>query len=63
MKILVTFAVASEFAAVARGSMISGQFAHEPFALYAAEIGGNTVRALLTGMGDGRGGRGHALGS
>jgi nucleoside phosphorylase len=41
MKILVTFAVANDFR----------QVAHQPFALYVAEIAGNTVRALLTGMG------------
>lgn len=50
MKILVTFAVANEFAAWRRQHDFR-QVAHEPFALYVAEIGGNTVRALLTGMG------------
>ena len=50
MKILVTFAVASEFA-VWRRHHDFRQVAHEPFALYVCEIGGNAVRALLTGMG------------
>ena len=50
MKILVTFAVASEFA-VWRRHHDFRQIAHEPFALYVSEIGGNAVRALVTGMG------------
>lgn len=50
MKILVTFAVASEFAAWRRQHDFR-QVAHEPFPLYVSEIGGNTVRSLLTGMG------------
>jgi nucleoside phosphorylase len=50
MKILVTFAVANEFAAWRRQHDFR-QVAHQPFALYVAEIAGNTVRALLTGMG------------
>ena len=50
MKILVTFAVASEFA-VWRRHHDFRQIAHEPFALYISEIGGNAVRALVTGMG------------
>ena len=50
MKILVTFAVASEFAAWRREHDFR-QVAHEPFALYVSEIAGNAVRALLTGMG------------
>ena len=50
MKILVTFAVESEFAAWRRQHDFR-QVAHEPFALYLSEIAGNTVRALLTGMG------------
>ena len=50
MKILVTFAVASEFG-VWRRQHDFRQVAHEPFALYVSEVGGNTVRALLTGMG------------
>jgi len=50
MKILVTFAVANEFAAWRRQHDFR-QIAHEPFGLYVAEIAGNTVRALLTGMG------------
>jgi len=52
MKILVTFAVDAEFAAWRR----KGQFqrvARQPFPLYAAELGGSTVRVLLTGMGHG----------
>jgi adenosylhomocysteine nucleosidase len=50
MKILVTFAVASEFAAWRRQHDFR-QVAHEPFALYVSEIAGNAVRALVTGMG------------
>jgi len=50
MKILITFAVASEFA-VWRRHHDFRQIAHEPFALYASEIGGNAVRALVTGIG------------
>lgn len=50
MKILVTFAVASEFAAWRRHHDFR-QIAHEPFALYVSEIGGHAVRALVTGMG------------
>ena len=50
MKILVTFAVASEFAAWRRRHDFR-QIAHEPFALYVSEIAGNAVRALVTGMG------------
>jgi nucleoside phosphorylase len=50
MKILVTFAVASEFAAWRRRHDFR-QIAHEPFALYVSEIAGNAVRVLLTGMG------------
>jgi len=50
MKILVTFAVASEFA-VWRRHHDFRQVAHEPFALYVSEIGGHAVRALITGMG------------
>lgn len=50
MKILVTFAVASEFAAWRRQHDFR-QVANEPFALYVSEIAGNAVRALLTGMG------------
>ena len=50
MKILVTFAVGTEFAAWRRQHDFR-QVSHEPFAVYAAEIGGNTVRALLTGIG------------
>src|SRR5437016_13905814 len=50
MKILVTFAVASEFAAWRRRHDFR-QVAHEPFAVYVSEIAGNAVRVLLTGMG------------
>ena len=50
MKILVTFAVGTEFAAWRRQHDFR-QVSHEPFAVYAAEIGGNTVRVLLTGVG------------
>jgi nucleoside phosphorylase len=50
MKILVTFAVGSEFAAWRRQHDFR-QVAHEPFALYVSEIAGNTVRALVTGIG------------
>ncbi len=52
MKILVTFAVASEFAAWRRRHDFR-QIAHEPFALYVSEIAGNAVRGLLTGIGTG----------
>jgi adenosylhomocysteine nucleosidase len=50
MKILVTFAVATEFAAWRRQHDFR-QVAHEPFALYVSEIAGNAVRVVLTGMG------------
>jgi nucleoside phosphorylase len=50
MKILVTLAVASEFAAWRRQHDFR-QIAREPFALYVSEIAGNAVRVLLTGMG------------
>src|SRR5579883_120359 len=50
MKILVTFAVDSEFSAWRRQHDFR-QVAHEPFALYVSEVGGNTVKALITGMG------------
>jgi len=50
MKILVTFAVGSEFAAWRRQHDFR-QVAHEPFALYVSEIAGNSVRALVTGIG------------
>jgi nucleoside phosphorylase len=50
MKILVTFAVAAEFAAWRRRhdfrAAVSG-----PFPLYTAEIGGCTTRVVLTGVG------------
>ena len=50
MKTLVTFAVGTEFAAWRRQRGFR-QIAREPFSLYAAEIGGNPVRVLLTGIG------------
>jgi nucleoside phosphorylase len=50
MKILVTFAVATEFAAWRRQHDFR-QVAHEPFGLYVSEIAGNPVRVVLTGMG------------
>lgn len=50
MKTLVTFAVATEFAAWRRQRGFR-QIAREPFELYAAEIDGNPVRVLLTGIG------------
>ncbi|HEY1965043.1 MAG TPA: hypothetical protein VGG59_08935 [Acidobacteriaceae bacterium] len=50
MKTLVTFAVGTEFAAWRRQRGFR-QVAREPFSLYAAEIGGNPVRVLLTGIG------------
>ena len=62
MKILITFAVASEFA-VWRRHHDFRQIAHEPFALYISEIGGNAVRALVTGMGTAAAARGYALGA
>jgi adenosylhomocysteine nucleosidase len=50
MKILVTFAVATEFAAWRRQHDFR-QVGREPFSLFVAEIAGNTVRVVLTGMG------------
>ncbi len=50
MKILVTFAVGTEFAAW-RQQHDFRQVARDPFPLYVAEIGGSTVRVLLTGIG------------
>src|SRR5437868_15128412 len=50
MKILVTFAVGTEFAAWRRRHDFF-QVSREPFSLYAAEIGGSTTRVLLTGIG------------
>src|SRR5947209_2951088 len=50
MKILVTFAVATEFAAWRRQHDFR-QIAHEPFALFVSEVAGNAVRVVLTGMG------------
>lgn len=51
MKILVTFAVGTEFGAWRRQHDFR-QVSHEPFEVYAAEIGGNNVRVLLTGIGE-----------
>jgi adenosylhomocysteine nucleosidase len=50
MKTLVTFAVGTEFAAWRKQRGFQ-QIAREPFSLYAAHIGGNPVRVLLTGIG------------
>ena len=50
MKILVTFAVPTEFAAWRRQHDFR-QVAQEPFALYTSEICGSAVRVLLTGIG------------
>jgi nucleoside phosphorylase len=50
MKTLVTFAVATEFAAWRRQRGFR-LVAREPFPLYAADVGGNPVRVLLTGIG------------
>src|SRR5712671_1307489 len=50
MKILVTFAVPTEFAAWRRRHAFR-QVARDPFPLYVADIGGSTVRALVTGIG------------
>lgn len=51
MKILVTFAVQAEFAAWRRQGQFR-QVARQPFPLYAAEVGGSSVRVLLTGIGN-----------
>jgi adenosylhomocysteine nucleosidase len=50
MKILVTFAVPTEFAPWRRQRDFR-QISAVPFPLYAAEIGASTVRVLLTGVG------------
>ena len=50
MKILITFAVPTEFKAW-RQRHAFRQVAHDPFPLYVADIAGSTVRALLTGIG------------
>jgi adenosylhomocysteine nucleosidase len=50
MKILVTFAVAAEFAAWRRRGGFR-QIGSDPFPVYAAAMGGSTVRVLLTGIG------------
>jgi adenosylhomocysteine nucleosidase len=51
MKILVTFAVHAEFAAWRKKGRFH-QVTRRPFALYAADAGGSSVRVLLTGIGD-----------
>jgi adenosylhomocysteine nucleosidase len=50
MKILVTFALKAEFAAWQRRRNFR-QLAERPYPLYAADMGGNSVRVLLTGIG------------
>jgi nucleoside phosphorylase len=50
MKILVTFALGIEFAAWRRQHQFH-ELQREPFPLYAADIGGSTIKVLLTGMG------------
>jgi adenosylhomocysteine nucleosidase len=50
MKILVTFAVAAEFA-VWRRQRGFRQVARDPFPVYGVETGGSNVRAILTGVG------------
>jgi nucleoside phosphorylase len=50
VKILVTFAVPIEFGAW-RKQRAFRQVARDPFPLYVAEIAGNTVRVVLTGIG------------
>lgn len=52
MKILITFAVSTEFAAWRRQHDFR-EVSRDPFPLYAAEIGGSSVRVLLTGIGTG----------
>ena len=51
MKILVTFAIGSEFAAWRRQHDFR-QVAHDPYPVYVAEIEGSTVRVVLTGVGN-----------
>jgi adenosylhomocysteine nucleosidase len=51
MKILVTFAVDAEFAAWRRRNQFRLVTRH-PFSLYSGEVGGSSVRVLLTGMGN-----------
>jgi adenosylhomocysteine nucleosidase len=50
MKSLVTFAVETEFSAWRRQHGFR-LVASEPFSIYSAQIGGNPVRALVTGIG------------
>jgi adenosylhomocysteine nucleosidase len=50
MKILITFAVPTEFAPWRRQHEFR-QISNEPFPLFAADIGGSAVRVLLTGVG------------
>src|SRR5579862_1660786 len=56
MKILVTFAVDFEFAAWRRQHEFR-EVSLDPCPLYAADIGGSTVRVLLTGIGVAAAGR------
>jgi adenosylhomocysteine nucleosidase len=51
MKILVTFAVDAEFAAWRRKNRFR-LVTRQPFPLYAGELGGSSVRVLLTGIGN-----------
>jgi nucleoside phosphorylase len=51
MKILVTFAVRAEFAAWRRKAQFR-QVTRRPFPLYTGEVGGCSVRVLLTGIGN-----------
>lgn len=51
MKTLVTFAVQAEFAAWRRSSQFR-LVTRQPFPLYAGEVGGSSVRVLLTGIGN-----------
>jgi len=50
MKVLVTFAVPAEFSAWRRKRQFR-RVARDPFPLYVGQLGGSTVRVLLTGMG------------
>jgi len=52
MKILITFAVSTEFAVWRRRHNFR-EVVREPFPLYAADIDGSAVRVLLTGIGTG----------
>lgn len=52
MKILVTFAVHAEFAAWRRKRSQFRLVTRHPFPLYTGELGGSSVRVLLTGIGN-----------